>query len=74
MKVWAMLNSFATTSGHLVQTYWNGARRVEFTDIPFATARDATGGMHGGRCGAVIARGDGAVAAPLRPPCFSQLW
>ena len=46
--------TFASTEGALLQTYWNGRRRVEFTDVPFATARDATsagGAVHDFRRG-----------------------
>lgn len=41
--------TFASTEGDLLQTYWNGQRRVRFTEVPFATARSAAAS---GVCGA----------------------
>lgn len=41
--------TFASTEGGLLQTYWNGQRRVRFTEVPFATARSAAAS---GVCGA----------------------
>ena len=34
--------TFASSEGGpLALTYWNGTRRAEFHDVPFATARDS---------------------------------
>ena len=38
--------TYATSGGHLLQTYWNGQRRLEFFEVPYATARDAAGHAH----------------------------
>ena len=41
--------TFATSGGRLVQSYWNGARRLDVSEVPFATARDAAFHATGGR-------------------------
>lgn len=40
--------TYASSGGRLVQTYWNGQRRLEFFEVPYATARDAVGHAHPG--------------------------
>ena len=35
--------TFATSGGALRQVYWNGQRRLDVTEVPYATARDAAG-------------------------------
>jgi len=38
--------TFATSAGEVLQSYWNGRRTLQLSELPFATARDAAG--HGG--------------------------
>lgn len=33
--------TFTQSAGHLVQTYWNGKRTLEVSNVPYATARNA---------------------------------
>ena len=55
--------TFATTDGApLEMTYWNGARRVTFAAVPYATARDSLGSG----CRAERGSRAGPVALPHR--------
>ena len=39
--------TFATSVGHIAQTYWNGARTLDLRALPYATARDSAGSTSG---------------------------